>query len=147
VYTVHEELRQTLSLVQGAEFEFKNHLARRLTRGLAKNGQAGLALELLPLALFAQPEQDEGKALIAVEVARADKDSPLPRKASDELKARGPELLKSSPTPASAQTLAFALDGARPGSSSPPRPPTQCSSPGGSHTSASCCWRTSRTRR
>lgn len=114
VYTVHEELRQTLTLVQGAEFEFKNHLARRLTRGLSKHGQAALAVELLPLALFAQPEQDEGKALIALEVLRLEKDSPVPRKAADELKARGPELMKSSPTPASAQALFFALDGDKP---------------------------------
>lgn len=112
VYTVLEELRQTLSLVQGADFEFKNHLARRLTRELAKRGQALLAVELIPLALFGQTEQDEAKALVALEVYRADKDktSDLPVKTAADLKTRGAELAKSVPTPASAQTLFLALD-------------------------------------
>lgn len=124
VFTVHEELRQTLTLVQGIEFECKNHLARRLARALTKQGQPGLAVDLLPLTIFAPNEQDEGKALIALEVMRADKDAPHPRKVLDELKARGPELMKGNPTPASAQTLFLALDGDKPKQVISPPPPT-----------------------
>ncbi len=109
VYTVLDELRQTLAIVQGADFEFKNHLARRLTRELVKREQASLAVELIPVALFTVPEQDEGKAVVALEVHRADKSSELPRKVADDLKSRGAELVKSVPTPASAQSLFIAL--------------------------------------
>lgn len=126
VFTVHEELRQTLTLVQGIEFECKNHLARRLTRALTKHGQAALAVDLLPLTIFAPNEQDEGKALIALEVLRADRDSPHPhpRKVLEELKARGGELMKGNPTPASAQTLFLLLDGDKPKQIISPPPPT-----------------------
>ncbi|HEY1186739.1 MAG TPA: hypothetical protein VGE74_03730 [Gemmata sp.] len=114
VFTVHEELRQTLTLVQGVRFECKNHLARRLTRALTRHGQPALAADLLPLTIFAQNEQDEGKAIVALEVLRAEKDSPLPRKVVEELKARGPALMQGTPTPASAQTLFLALGGDKP---------------------------------
>ncbi|MDY3554180.1 hypothetical protein R5W24_003299 [Gemmata sp. JC717] len=114
VYTVHEELRLTLALLQGAEFDFKNHLARRLARGLAQRGQAALAVDLIPLTLFAPFEQDEGRALVALEVYRLDKGSPIVRKVMDELKARGPALMQGTPTPSSAQTLFLALDGDKP---------------------------------
>lgn len=114
VFTVHEELRLTLTLVQGAEFDFKNHLARRLARVLTKHGQAALAVDLIPLTLFNPPEQDEGRALVALEVYRLEKDSPLVRKTMDELKARAAALMGGSPTPSSAQTLFLVLDGDKP---------------------------------
>ncbi|MFM8271532.1 MAG: hypothetical protein ACKODX_04275 [Gemmata sp.] len=110
VYTVLDELRQTLALLQGAEFEFKNHLARRLARELFKREQAQLAAELIPVALFGAAEQDEAKALVALELYRADKGSELAREAAEDLKGRGADLIKGVPTPASAQTLFLALD-------------------------------------
>jgi hypothetical protein len=109
VYTVLDELRQTLTILQGAEFEFKQHLARRLTRELAKRGQAQLAVELIPLALFNQSEWDEAKAIIGIEVYRADKNSEHARKVADDLKSRGADLLRGNPTPASASMLFTAL--------------------------------------
>ncbi len=121
VYTVLDEVRQTLAIVQSAEFDFKNHLARRLTRELVKREQAFLAVELIPLALFNPPEQDEAKAVVALEILRADKNSELPRKVAEDLKTRGAELVKGVPTPASAQTLFLALDIAQsPRVASPP---------------------------
>ncbi len=110
LYTVLDELRQSLELLRAAEFEFKNHLARRLARELTKQGQGLLAVEMIPLALFNEKEQDEAKAFIALEVLRTDKGSDLPRRVMGDLKGRGPELMKSVPTPASAQTLFFAVD-------------------------------------
>ncbi|MBP3954177.1 hypothetical protein J8F10_02555 [Gemmata sp. G18] len=110
LYTVLDELRQSLELLRAAEFEFKNHLARRLARELAKQGQGLLAVEMIPLALFTEKEQDEGKSLIALEVMRTDKGSDQPRRVMDDLKGRGAELMKSVPTPASAQTLFLAVD-------------------------------------
>ncbi|AMV26333.1 hypothetical protein VT84_18190 [Gemmata sp. SH-PL17] len=110
LYTVLDELRQSLELLRAAEFEFKNHLARRLSRELTKQGQGLLAVEMIPLALFNEKEQDEAKASIALEVLRTDKGSDLPRRVMGDLKGRGPELMKSVPTPASAQTLFFAVD-------------------------------------
>ena len=110
VYTVLDELRQTLALLQGAEFEFKNHLARRLARELFKREQAQLAAELIPVALFGAAEQDEAKALVALELYRADKGSELAQEAAEDLKGRGADLIKGVPTPASAQTLFLALD-------------------------------------
>ncbi len=111
VFSVLDELRQSLALVKDADFEFRNHLTRRLTRELAKRGQAQLAADLIPAALFNPPEQDEAKAVIALEILRTDKASEWPGKIAGELKGRGLELVKGVPTPASAQTLFFALDG------------------------------------
>lgn len=105
LFTIHEELRKLLGLVQAAPMDFRTYLARRLTRELAKRGQAGLAVELLPLALFTPPEQAEAKALVALEIYRADRGSKYPGEVAKELAARGPELGKASPRPASAQTL------------------------------------------
>ena len=109
VFTVYEELQKALGLVQPAEFEFRAHLARRLTRDLAGRGQATLAVELIPLALFSQAEQSEAKAIVALEVYRADKASDLPRKVAEELKGFGPNLIRGQPLPASAQTLFLVL--------------------------------------
>jgi hypothetical protein len=108
VFTVLEELRQTLQLIQGTEFEFRNHLARRLARELARRGQAAFAVDQLPLALFPQ-EPDEAKAIAALEVFRADRNSDVARRAAAELKDRAPELLKGNPRPASAMTLFLVL--------------------------------------
>jgi DNA-directed RNA polymerase subunit RPC12/RpoP len=105
LFTVHEELRKMFGLAQGTPMDFRTYLARRLTRELARRGQAGLAVELLPLALFTAPEQAEGKAVVALEIYRADKGSKYPAEVAKELAARGADLAKASPRPASAQTL------------------------------------------
>lgn len=107
VFTVHEELQKVLSALQPAEFEFRAQLARRLARELAAKGQADLAAQLVPLALFAPAEHPEAKALVALEVFRTDKTSGVPGAVAEELK--GPDLLRASPPPASAQTLFVAL--------------------------------------
>lgn len=114
VFTILDELRQSLALVKDADFEFRNHLTRRLTRELMKHGQGQLAVELIPVALFNPPEQDEAKAVIALEILRADKASTIPADVARDLKARGAELVRGVPTPASAQTLFLMLDGDKP---------------------------------
>lgn len=83
---VHTELRQTLALLSAADFEFKLTLTRRLTRELMSKGQATLAAELIPLALFNDGERDEARATIALEIYRLDKASALPREIAEELK-------------------------------------------------------------
>jgi len=106
VRTVHEELRQTLSLLIPADFEFKASVARRLTRELAKNGQATLAADLIPLAMFNDAERDEARAVVALEIWRVDHGSELCRKIAEELKAQfASGNIRGTPFPASAQTL------------------------------------------
>ena len=72
-----------------------------------KRKQTALADHLLPRALFSQAEQPEGRAIVALEIYRADKNSDLPQKAANELRDRGAELTKLGP--ASAQTLFLVL--------------------------------------
>jgi hypothetical protein len=120
--TVHEELLRTLQGLQSAEFEFRVGLARRLARELAKKGQAELAANTIQLGLFSDAERDEGRAVIALELYRADKGSAVARTIANELKAKIEGELKDKnnpgvkgrPIPASAQTLflALALEGA-----------------------------------
>jgi hypothetical protein len=110
VPTVHDELRQTLGLLMGADFDYKIGVARRLTRELVKKGQAGFATDLIPMALFNDLEKDEARAVIALEIYRLDRNSPVARKTAEELKAKLAAELKSgkitsNPYPASAQVL------------------------------------------
>jgi hypothetical protein len=105
LFTVHEELRRVLGALQAAPFEFRADVARRLTRELVKRGQPSVAVELIPLALFTPPEQPEAKAAVALEVYRAEKGSKYVAEVAKELAARGPELAKANPRPASAQVL------------------------------------------
>lgn len=105
VFTVFSELQKLLASLQSADFEFRTYLARRLTRELTKRDQADLAAQLIPLALFAPPEQPEAKAIVALEVYRADKNSGVPAAIANDLKS---EVAKASPAAGSAQTL-FAL--------------------------------------
>lgn len=122
VFTVFEELGKVLDLVQGADPEYRNQLARRLTRELVKRGQPTLAIELLPRALFPPPEQPDARALVALEIYRADKNSDVPRKIAGELVPRAADLQKvASP---SAQTLFSVIK--------PDKAPTVVSPPGGS---------------
>ena len=105
VHTVHEELRLTLRLLDGTDFDTKAAIARRLARELAKRGQPGLAVEI-PVFLFTDAEMPEAKAIVALELFRADRGSPDARKVADELKAiLAGGITGRSPTPASAQTL------------------------------------------
>lgn len=83
---VHTELQRTLQVILPADYDQRTALARRLTRELVKKGQVELAADL-PVMLFAGPEQAEAKAVIALEVFRADKGHPFPRQAADDLKA------------------------------------------------------------
>jgi hypothetical protein len=114
VFTVHEELRQVLELLASADFDFRINVTRRLTRELYKKGQAGLAADIIPLALFAEPERDEARAVLALELYRLDKGSELARKIAEELKGKiaselnakaGGTGIKGNPFPASAYTL------------------------------------------
>ncbi|MFO0798419.1 MAG: hypothetical protein U0804_13160 [Gemmataceae bacterium] len=102
---VHTELQKTLQLVLPADFDSRLALARRLTRELVKKGQVDIARDL-PTVLFSTPEQAEAKAAVALEVWRADKASPFPAQAADELKtalAKGAQ--PGGPFPASAVVL------------------------------------------
>lgn len=109
-HTIHQELTTTLSLLQPADFEFRAAVARRLTRELVKKGQPGMATDLLPVAMFSDAESTEARAVIALEVYRTDRASPLPKQVATELKAAtGTGGLKGNPYPYSAQALFIAL--------------------------------------
>lgn len=85
--TVHDELRRTLSMLKPAEFDLKAVLARRLTREFVKRGQAGMAEDLSAL-LFEAPEQDDARALIALELFRLNAGGSRPIEVSNELVGR-----------------------------------------------------------
>lgn len=105
VTDVHTELGRTLQLVLPADFDFRIALTRRLTRELVKKGQVDLAADL-PVMLFAGPEQPEAKAVVALEVWRADKAHPLPKSTAEELKAAlAKERPQGAAFPASAAVL------------------------------------------
>ena len=116
-FTVLEELRKPLEQAAAqAEPDFKFLLARRLTRELTRKGQEAFAADLLPLALFAEPEKDEARAVVALEIYRVNKNSDVPRKVAEALKARIEAELKAktrtinwNPYPASAQILCDAV--------------------------------------
>ena len=70
-HTIHEEIQNPLTqLLANADFDFKIVVARRLTRELVKKGQAEFAADMLPLAYFSEPEKDEARAVIALEIQR-----------------------------------------------------------------------------
>lgn len=103
--SVHGELQRTLQLLQGADFDVKAALARRLARGLMKWQQAELAGNI-PVMLFAEPEQAEGKAIVALEIYRQDRASPVCQQIANELKAQLEKgVVNKNPMPASAQVL------------------------------------------
>jgi hypothetical protein len=106
VFTVFEELRTTLGLVQGAEPDFRAQLARRLSRELGKRGLGAMALEVIPPALFSTAEQPEAKAVVALELYHANRGSLTAKAAADELKGRPADAFKGAP---SAQILFSAL--------------------------------------
>jgi hypothetical protein len=114
--TIHEDIQAPLTQLQGsADFDFKIGVARRLTRDLAKKGKAEFAADILPLSLFTEPERDEARAVIALEIKRADPSSDVPQRVAEALKARIETELNAkkktiawNPYPASAQTLCLA---------------------------------------
>ena len=115
-FTVLEELRKPLEQAGHADPDFKFLLARRLTRELTKKGQEAFAADMIPNALFADPEKDEARAVVALEIHRINKASDVPRKVAESLKARiEPELkakvrtINWNPYPASAQILCDAV--------------------------------------
>ena len=115
-FTVLEELRKPLEQAGHADADFKFLLARRLTRELTKKGQEAFAADMIPNALFADPEKDEASAVVALEIHRMNKASDVPRKVAESLKARiEPELkakvrtINWNPYPASAQILCDAV--------------------------------------
>ncbi|WP_439624865.1 hypothetical protein [Gemmata sp.] len=108
-HTIHQELTTTLNLLQPADFEFRAAVARRLTRELVKQGQVSMATDLLPVAMFSDAESAEARAVIALEVFRADRSSAAAKQVATELKAgTGTGGLKGNPYPYSAQALFIA---------------------------------------
>ncbi|VTU01904.1 unnamed protein product [Gemmataceae bacterium] len=108
-HTIHQELTTTLNLLQPADFEFRAAVARRLTRELVKQGQVGMATDLLPVAMFSDAESAEARAVIALEVLRLDRGSAAAKQVATELKAgAGTGGLKGNPYPYSAQALFIA---------------------------------------
>jgi hypothetical protein len=106
---VHTELQRTLSILLPADFDLKAVLARRLTRQLVKLNQTALLSEL-PVLLFTPAEQPEARAIVALEVYRADKGAEKVRTIATELKGQLEKGTgKANPFPASAQTLWLAL--------------------------------------
>jgi len=116
--TIFEELGRALSLLAGADPEFRYAVARRFTRELARRGQAELAANVIPLTLFLDPERDEARAVVALEIYKIDKSSPFPRQTAEELK------LQKSITSISAQTLFSVLGITKPVLHVPPPPGT-----------------------
>jgi hypothetical protein len=96
VFTVFEALRTTLGVVQAADPDFRAPLGRRLARELVKRGQSELALDLLPLMLYAEPA--EGKAAVALELFRADRNSAAARGVAEELKKQPADALARAPS-------------------------------------------------
>jgi hypothetical protein len=109
VRTVHGELRTALGLLAPSEFEFKVSVARRLTRELTKRGHATLAADLIPLALFSDPQKNEARAVIALEIYRIDQGSDVPVKIANDLKGQFP-LPPGDTFPASAHALFAVLN-------------------------------------
>lgn len=107
--SVYGELRRVLEVISPADFDLKANLLRRLTRELAKKGQSALAADL-PGMLFTDQQQPEAKAIVAVELYRADKGSEVGRRLADELKTLIPASKDLSPVPATAQTAWLAFD-------------------------------------
>jgi hypothetical protein len=114
VYTVHGELFNILGLLKAANFEFRIAVARRLTRELFKKGQPNFAADIIPLALFDEPEKDEARAVVALEIFRLDRGSALVQTLAEQLKTKiTAELdpkglrpgIKGNPFPASAHIL------------------------------------------
>lgn len=109
--SVHSTLQPTLRNLQGADFDTRATLLRRLTRELGKKGQDNLASQI-PGMLFQENELPEAKAIVALELYRPKRDgSGEPTAIANELKS----LLASGvagrvPTPASAQTLWLVLN-------------------------------------
>jgi hypothetical protein len=111
--SIHALLVTHLGLFNQADFDLKIGVARRLTRELAKKGQSEFASDILPLALFIEPQRDEARAVIALEIKRIDPGSDVPAKVAAQLKTRIESEIKAgknktvnwSPYPASAQTL------------------------------------------
>jgi hypothetical protein len=115
-YTVLEELRKPLEQAAQADPDFKFILARRLARELTKKGQEAFAADLLPLALFSDSEKDEARAVVALEIHRTNRNSDIPHKVAESLKARIDAEQKAktrtinwNPYPASAQILCEAV--------------------------------------
>jgi hypothetical protein len=98
VFTVFDELRTTLGLVQAADPDFRADLARRLTRELVKRDQFATAIELIPKALFSQTEAPEAKAVVALELYRKERSAAAVRAVAEELKSVPPDGLKNAPS-------------------------------------------------
>lgn len=116
--TVHEELGRALVLLIGTDAELRFVIARRLTRELIRRGRADVAAAIIPLTLFTDGEREEARAVVALEVYRADAQSPLPQQTAEELKGLKPQ---NAP---SAQTLFSALKINKPVLYGPPPPGT-----------------------
>lgn len=122
-HTIHEELRQSLAPLMAADFEFRAAVARRMVRELAKRGQATTAAELLPQTLFSDPESYEGRAVVALELYRADNSSPLARKLANDLRGSLGAKVSGNPYPTSAHALFTVLGVEKaPVVMSPPQP-------------------------
>lgn len=107
VHTVHEELLYTVNLLQqgGADFDTRSILTRRLARDLIRRGEITLASNI-PTFLFTPAEQPEARAIVALELYRADPGSAEARKTAEELKAlMAAGTVRPNPVPASAQAL------------------------------------------
>ena len=119
VHTVHDELRSALNVIVAADFDFRIALLRRLTRELHKKGQPALAADSIPHMLFTEPEKDEARAVVALELFRLDRDSQLARRIAEDLKskidnelaarAQNTGMSISNPYPASAHILFVVL--------------------------------------
>ena len=121
--TVHGELRTVLGLLAPADFDLKIAVARRLTRDLAKRGHAGVAADLIPQALFTDPQKNEARAVVALEIHRTDPTSPLPRTIADDLKRQFASGVSGVPHPASAHALFAATGVEKPPQVVTPPPP------------------------
>jgi hypothetical protein len=114
VRTVHGELTTVLGLLAATDYELKVSVARRLTRELTKRGHADLAADLIPLALFNDPQRNEARAVIALEIYRADRESDVPGRIANDLKTQLATPAPGELFPASAHALFAVLNVEKP---------------------------------
>lgn len=77
IRSIHEELRLSLALLQGADYDLRCSSAQRLADQLLEKDQLELALASVPLLLFNDAERNEVRALLALQTHRRGKGAEL----------------------------------------------------------------------
>ena len=81
--TVHDELQKTLAVVRAADADTRQALTRRLTREYVKRGRPEMAEEVAAF-LFDGPDREDARAMVALELFRANAGGTKPKDVADE---------------------------------------------------------------